>query len=214
MAKQKYYQRPDGLYESIRKINGRRVAFRGKTCREVDRKILAYQEQAQAGRPFPVVAAQWQREHDKTVSLSTQMVYGYAVKRLCAAFPKSIRDVKPLDVKRYLNDLERAGYSAQTVQTDLSVCKMICSYAVISGDIDVSPATEIRKSRGLPVKRREALTEEQEAIVKRVSAERKAHFWLFGCLLLYTGMRRGEALALTYGDIDRKAGDIHETKKR
>ena len=121
MAKQKYYQRPDGLYESIRKINGRRVAFRGKTCREVDRKILAYQEQAQAGRPFPVVAAQWQREHDKTVSLSTQMVYGYAVKRLCAAFPKSIRDVKPLDVKRYLNDLERAGYSAQTVQTDLSV---------------------------------------------------------------------------------------------
>ncbi len=213
MAKQKYYQRPDGLYESIRKINGRRVAFRGKTCREVDRKILAYQEQAQAGRPFPVVAAQWQREHDKTVSLSTQMVYGYAVKRLCAAFPKSIRDVKPLDVKRYLNDLERAGYSAQTVQTDLSVCKMICSYAVISGDIDVSPATEIRKSRGLPVKRREALTEEQEAIVKRVSAERKAHFWLFGCLLLYTGMRRGEALALTYGDIDRKAGVIHVTKK-
>lgn len=99
------------------------------------------------------------------------------------------------------------------VQTDLSVCKMICSYAVISGDIDVSPATEIRKSRGLPVKRREALTEEQEAIVKRVSAERKAHFWLFGCLLLYTGMRRGEALALTYGDIDRKAGVIHVTKK-
>ena len=80
---------------------------------------------------------------------------------------------------------------------------MICAYAVISGDIDVSPATEIRKSRGLPVKRREALTEEQEAIVKRVSAERKAHFWLFGCLLLYTGMRRGDALALTYGDIDR-----------
>ena len=53
----------------------------------------------------------------------------------------------------------------------------------------------------------------EEAIVKRVSAERKAHFWLFGCLLLYTGMRRGEALALTYGDIDRKAGVIHVTKK-
>ena len=213
MAKQKYYQRPDGLYESIRKINGRRVAFRGKTCREVDRKILAYQEQAQAGRPFPVVAAQWQREHDKTVTLSSQRVYGYAVKRLCKAFPGSIRDIRPLDVKRHINHLEQAGYSAQTVQIGLSVCKMIFSYAVLAGDIDVSPATEIHKSRGLPVKRREALTAEQEALVKKACGERKAHWWLFGCLLFYTGMRRGEALALTYGDIDRKAGVIHVTKK-
>ena len=140
MAKQKYYQRPDGLYESIRKINGKRVAFRGKTCREVDRKILAYQEQAQAGRPFPVVAAEWQREHDKTVTLSSQRVYGYAVKRLCKAFPGSIRDIRPLDVKRHINHLEQAGYSAQTVQIGLSVCKMIFSYAVLAGDIDVSPA--------------------------------------------------------------------------
>ena len=37
--------------------------------------------------------------------------------------------------------------------------------------------------------------------------------WLFGYLLLYTGCRRGEALALTYRDIDRKAGVIHIDKK-
>ena len=44
MAKSKYYKRPDGLFESIRTINGKRVAFRGKTCREVDRKILEYNQ--------------------------------------------------------------------------------------------------------------------------------------------------------------------------
>ena len=36
--KQKYYQRPDGLFETIRTINGKRVAFRGRTCR--DRKSV------------------------------------------------------------------------------------------------------------------------------------------------------------------------------
>lgn len=31
--KSKYHQRPDGLFEAIRTINGKRVAFRGKSCR-------------------------------------------------------------------------------------------------------------------------------------------------------------------------------------
>ena len=37
--KSKYGIRKDGLHEAIRTINGKRVAFRGKTDREVDRKI-------------------------------------------------------------------------------------------------------------------------------------------------------------------------------
>ena len=39
--KQKYYQRKDGLFETIKTINGKRVAFRGHSCREVDQKLLA-----------------------------------------------------------------------------------------------------------------------------------------------------------------------------
>ena len=42
MTKKKYYQRPDGLFETSRTVNGKRIFFRGKTCAEVDRKILAY----------------------------------------------------------------------------------------------------------------------------------------------------------------------------
>ena len=37
MAKKKYYQRPDGLYEAIRVVNGKRKAFRGRTPHEVER---------------------------------------------------------------------------------------------------------------------------------------------------------------------------------
>ena len=41
---EKMYRRPDGLYEKILIINGRRVAFRAKSTREVLRKIAAYRE--------------------------------------------------------------------------------------------------------------------------------------------------------------------------
>lgn len=99
------------------------------------------------------------------------------------------------------------------MQIELSVCKMIFAHAVLAGDIDVSPAQEVKKSRGLPVKKRDALTMEQETAVKAAGIAQEGRWWLFGYLLLYTGMRRGEALALSYSDIDRKAGVIHVTKK-
>lgn len=213
MAKKRYYQRPDGLFEVSRTINGKRVMFRGRTCKEVDQKILAYQEKRESGRTFPEVADEWEREHEAVISESTRRVYSYAVKRLKGAFPVSVSDVKPLDVKRYITAFERDGRAANSVQIEMAVCKMIFAHAVLMGDIDVSPAVEVRKSRGLPRKKRESLTEEQEAIVKRSGLERTAPWWLFPYLLLYTGLRRGEALALSYSDVDRKAGVININKK-
>ena len=84
--KSKYYVRPDGTHEAIRTINGKRVAFRGKSDREVDRKILEYNEKQELGRKFPEIADEWEREHEKEVSESTRRVYSFAVKRLKAAF--------------------------------------------------------------------------------------------------------------------------------
>lgn len=211
--KKKYYQRPDGLLEASRIINGKRVMFRGKTTREVERKMLAYQEEAEKGRKFPVVADEWERLHELEVSESSRKVYGYAVKRLKEAFPGYIRAIRPLDVTRYIRAFEGKGYHGNTVAIELSAMKQICSYAVLAGDIDVSPATEVKKSRGLPKNEREALTEEQENIIKQSGIDKTAPFWLFPYLLLYTGLRRGEALALNYSDVDRKAGVIHVTKK-
>lgn len=212
MAKKaKYYQRKDGLFEAIRTINGKRVAFRGRTCREVDRKMLEYREEVKTGRLFAVVADEWEREHEAGVREGTRQPYHIAVRRLKEHFKGSVRDIRPLDVKRYIVAFERQGYAGSTVQMELSVLKMIFSHAVLQGDIDSSPAAEVRKSRGLPRKTRTALTEEQEALVRENWD--KAPFGLFAYFLLYTGLRRGEALALSYSDIDRERRVIRVEKK-
>lgn len=209
--KQKYYQRKDGLFETIKTIGGKRVAFRGHSCREVDQKLLAYREETERGRLFPKVADEWEREHEKTVSEATRVAYRVILNRLKEHFDGPVSSYRPLDVKRYVTDLERQGRAGNSVQMELGVIRMIFSHAVLSGDIDVSPAAEVRKSRGLPKKERTALTEEQEAIVR--SSWDTAHFGLFPYFLLYTGLRRGEALALSYSDIDRKKGIIRVNKK-
>lgn len=211
MAKKKYYQRPDGLYEAIRMIKGKRVAFRGHSCREVDRKIAEYHETTKHGRPFPVVADEWEEEHEQKVGEASRENYKYAVRRLKEAFTGTVGNIRPLDIKRYISRMEAQGYAGATVRKELSVLRMIFAHAVLAGDIDVNPVTEVHPSRGLPRTTREALTEAQEAIVR--DSWDKTPFGLFALLLLFTGLRRGEALALTYADIDRQKGVIHINKK-
>ena len=87
MAKKKYYQRKDdGLFETTRTVNGKRVRFRGKTCAEVDRKILAYNEDKKKGRKVPKIIDEWWAQHEKGGRGSTQRVDKCRMERSSAAF--------------------------------------------------------------------------------------------------------------------------------
>lgn len=207
--KAKYFKREDGLYETIKRVNGKRVAFRGRTCAEIDKKILEYNAELKMGRKFPEIADEWYESIERACSVSSYRTYRYAVDRLKTAFVGRAKEVRPLDVERYLRAFEAKGYAANTVQIELYVLKAIFSHAVLQGDVDVNPAVAVKKSKRLPFKKRTALTEEQEL---RVEAYRGEH-WLLGLMLLYTGCRRGELLALNWQDIDREAGTIRVNKK-
>ena len=208
-TKKKYHQRKDGLFETSRTINGKRIFFRGKTCAEIERKILEYNTEKKVGRKVPVIADEWLTMREPELSMSTYRVYRYAVERIKDAFRGEAGGVSPLDIKRYITAFEKHGYARDTVQIELGVIKQIFAYAVLQGDIDVSPAAEVRKSRNLPKKQRHALTEEEERKVE----EYRGEDYLLGMMLLYTGCRRGELLALNWQDIDRKAGTITINKK-
>ena len=73
--KAKYYVRPDGLHETIRRINGKRIPFRGRSDAEVERKMLEYQAKLAQGRTFREVAADWEAEHFEEVTPNTLRAY-------------------------------------------------------------------------------------------------------------------------------------------
>lgn len=207
--KHKYYQRSDGLFETSRTINGKRVMFRGKTCREVDRKILEYQEKQAKGRTFPEVAKDWYNAKEKEISAGTLMNYNIHYNRAIQYFTGYIKDITARDVKNFMLRFESKGYVAGYVRMQRSVLAQIFAYAVIEGDLECSPAAEVKLSRNLPQGERHALTVEQERAVEQYRGDN----WLLGMMLLYTGCRRGELFALTWRDIDHEAGVIHINKK-
>jgi integrase len=211
MAKRKFYQRPDGLFEAIRTINGKRVAFRGKTCREVEQKMMAYKEEAALGRTVKQIADAWLKDKEGRVSDGTAISYAQSIGKIVDSIgDMRAQHVKPIHCQRILEQLAGQGYKQGTVRMCKSVIVQLFRYAVMQGDIDISPATEIELPRGLPQKKREALTAEQ---IKQVTECRNGDWWLLGLALLWTGCRRGEMMALCYEDIDRKNGVIHITKQ-
>ena len=217
MAKSKYYKRPDGLFESIRTINGKRVAFRGKTCREVDRKILEYRQETDLGWTFSNCAELWYAAKEQEVKHATYRSYGNTLRRLVKRFgPERITEITPDELNAYIRGFEKQGYRRDTVQLEISILRMVFDYGInhrTESGLAMNPAAALRKSKGLPYRKRAALTEEQERLVQQAAANRTGDWWLLGYFLMYSGCRRGEALALSYSDIDRKRGVIVINKK-
>lgn len=208
--KSKYHRRKDGLLETTRTDSrtGKRIHFYGRTDREIDDQILAYVSRQENGRSFKEIAEEWHDQHFPSLAPNTLRGYRPAYQRAIDHFgERAARSIRPQDVKSFISDFTRGGRAKKTVATQLHIISMICSYAVESGDIDFSPCDHVSIPKNLPKTRREAATTEDEEKVKA-----SADVWLLPYLILYTGLRKGEALALTRNDFDFKAKRIRINK--
>lgn len=159
---------------------------------------------------FEDMADSWEREHRLEITDRTWANYAPHVSDMKNKYGnRPIDDMEAADVS---NDLARAkakGYSATVVNTRRSIFQMIFDHAIIKGAIKYNPAKAVKLPKGLKRGKRAAPTREQmKAIFNNVDAP----FGLFPFLLLCTGLRKSEALALDWQDIDLKNKEISITK--
>ena len=86
-----YYVRPDGLHETILRINGKRKAFRGKTDKEVWEKVKAFdraqlQAEIDAETTFSRIAEQWWDEAEPKLEPNSVKNYKPALRRAVEEF--------------------------------------------------------------------------------------------------------------------------------
>lgn len=199
--KKKMYQRPDGLFEKIIVLNGKRVPFRGKTESEVYKKIAAYEEKQEAGRTFREVAEEWWEIHSETLSPNSLSGYRPAKRAAVDYFDDApIGSINAKQVQAFIDSIVAKGYASKTVKTYLSIVSMAFRYAVTHGEIEHSPCDYTRVPAGLLRTRRDPPSESE---IKVIQANCNSEFGLFAFFLLYTGCRLGEALAITGADINK-----------
>lgn len=203
-----------GLYYATRTIHGRSRKFRSKDPEQLHEKITAAMNAPPPVLTFRQVAEEWQEykwpELAEKTAASYVSPYNRAIQDLG---DRPITEITPAEVDRIIKRLKEKGYSAKTIKAQKSVIKMIFSYAITHDPpwLLSNPAEYVKIPRGLPRTKRSAPDDAtMQAIIDNVHT---AYFGLFPFLLLYTGCRRGEALALTWGDIDFKEDMIRINKE-
>lgn len=208
-------RRKDGRWQQQMTIleNGRpkQKFFYGKTKAEVLRKIATYKDKQERGELFKDIAELWWNENESSWAPSTLKPYKPAFERAVDAFGnRAIASIKASDIAAYIKTFTRQKSASQkTVKTQLSIIRMICQYAVERDHIPMNPAREVSLNRNLKKTTRNPASSED---IQRIKDSVHCTFGLFAYLLLYTGMRRGEALALDDKDFDWTAQEIRVTK--
>ena len=212
--KQHFYRRKDGLYEKILNINGKRVAFRAKTEDGVYQKIMNYQEKEERGLTFEEAAELWYDEHWETLSPTTQQGYQFPFDEIKDYFKgEYIKKITHKDINQYIKQLP-STYARKTCANRLCLLNMIFKHAIVEDYITENPCQYITIPKNHRSNKRRAPTSDEIKIIKKnIGVEFKSFpVGFLAVFFLYTGCRKGEALALKFKDIDYESKRIYITK--
>src|SRR3954451_19250065 len=113
--------------------------------------------------------------------------------------------LRPSDVEALVVTKRDAGLSASTVRTIYTVLRAALDIASRDGLIRSNPAAAVRRP-GVERKDAPHLTAEQaQALLEAIRGDRLETLFR---VMLATGLRRGEALALHWSDVDLDAGAL------
>lgn len=209
-------KRADGRYCKSITQNGKKLFFYSsakterQAIKEINEQILNYQQAKATSKSFADVAEMWENEHYPTVEYGSLKQYKPACKQCKDYFSdRSVSDIAPTDIDRFMQYLVKRDYAQKTIKTRMLVLNQVFKYAIINQYIDNNPCQYISIPKNLKKSTRDMPSESDLETVKN-SIDKT--FGLFAYFILYTGLRRGEALALTYDDIDFDNKVIHVNK--
>lgn len=220
----KYKKRADGRYcKQILlgyKPDGKRImkTIYGTTIKEVEQKERKIRDDIEKGIDLTQKditlkewGSQWLDVYKNNVSRATRIMYESSLNNyiIPALGDIPLSKLKPIQIQKALNEILDSGH-IRTGEIFKLTIKQIISQAVLEGIIQNNVCESLEKISSNTNEKR-TLTDFELRCIKETTTYTPRER-LFLKILYYTGVRRGEALALTVGDIDMKAGKIKINK--
>jgi integrase len=217
------YQRGDGRWCAAITADDpttglrKRTVLYGRTRAEVKAKLKAATTRAEAGAPVKdgkATVAAWSA-HWRATTLaassrkdSTKTLY----RILCQKHIEpgrfgslTLDKLRPSDVEAFVIMLQDRGLADSTVRTIYTVLRSLLDGAVRDGLLGRNPASLVTRPG---VARREAMYLDRQQVAAVLNGARTSRFHPVLVLIAATGLRRGEALALRWDDLDLDAGTL------
>ncbi|MGH2371444.1 MAG: tyrosine-type recombinase/integrase, partial [Chloroflexota bacterium] len=210
------YQRGDGKWcASVTLEGGRRKVLYGKTRAEVAGKLTAALRDVQQGLPVATerlsvgqYLARWlddairPKVRPSTYQSYERLIRLYIVPELGK---QPLAKLSPQQVQALLNKRAASGLAPRTVQYAHAVLRHALNRAVKWGLVARNVATLVDPPRGQRPKVAPLTAEQARALLAAAAGHRLGHLVT---VVLATGLRMGEALALRWDDLDLDAGTL------
>lgn len=219
-------QRPDGRWEARLTWKDdatgatRRRSFYGLTMREAKAKMTAGRERVKVGAPVVdarTPLATWIDEWARTSleassrKAATKSLYRTLARVHLSPAPLGtmpLATIKPSHVEALTMRMRREGSSDSTVRTTYTVLRAVLDAAVRDGHVADNVAARVKRPAvsGRADGRDEARHMTPTEVRAVLDAAKGTRYAAVLSLIAGTGMRRGEALALRWEDVDLEAG--------
>lgn len=160
---------------------------------------------------FCTVSDAWASEHFPKLEHNSLKAYKPGLKDVDAHFKDfHIEEIQPHHVNTFMEKMVKKGMAYKTIKGRMLVLNLVMKHAIYQQLITVNPCQYINLPKNLPKKKRAAQTTDDTALVLQHT---DTPFGVLAYFFLFTGCRRGEALALRPSDIDlkNKTVKIHST---
>lgn len=209
----KMYQRKNGTWcDTLPQGKGKPPKFfYGKTRADVKRKMAEWKEERERGISVSDAIDQWYASREGQITPETMSTYLSPVNRLKKAFGDiPLKELQAADVQALLNEMAAQRFGRTAVNLVLMIMSMTVNYFMVQPDsgIRFNPCTACRVPSNLKHNKRELPSRDS---IDKVKGGVDAPFGLFAYFLLYTGCRKGEALAITDKDITEDAVNVSKT---
>ncbi|GHO77017.1 hypothetical protein KSD_47880 [Ktedonobacter sp. SOSP1-85] len=210
------FERKDGRWEAIVPNfsgTGKRKSFYGKTKTEARKKRDEALAKLARGEYVDVSKMKigeyleyWLENHAATVKLTSTQLYRSMIKVHCIPHLEHIplQKLTTQDVQHMCTEMSKQGLAPRTVDKAHTVLSQALSDAVDLGKIAKNPCLHVKLPRA---EKREPIILDEEQARRLIQAAREAqsekrYIGTIVLLLISTGMRIGELLALHWSQID------------
>jgi len=157
----------------------------------------------------------WLVEYKKgNIRKNTYILHERNINKHISPYFKNIqlKQLKPIMYQKFLNHLTDQDYSKRTVEIIHGTMYSACEKAVVLGKIEKNPCEGVTIKGRTKEKGIQFIDSEDINTFLKEAYAYEYNYWIYFKTLIETGMRKGEAAALQWTDIDLKNLTINITK--